>query len=158
VPTRLWRLLRIHSLYLRDWKRVTVATISDGMSCRRGLVSGLPTSRGGKQSSLIASHEVLRPRLGILISSTSDGAANVTGLHSGWKSLVENACEGKGPLFRVYCGPHRLNLANGRAIAAFRSTGFKRLDKLYLAVKLLWKKANLIVKMGCQSPYHVEAR
>jgi hypothetical protein len=93
-----------------------------------------------------------------LIGCTSDGAANMTGVHIGWQSLVEKACEGKGPFFRVHCGPHRLNLVNGRAIAALRSTGSKWLDKLYVAVKLLRKQANLIEKMGCQSPYHVEVR
>jgi hypothetical protein len=51
-----------------------------------------------------------------------------------------------------------LNLVNGRAIAALRSTGSKWLEKLYVAVKLLRKQANLIEKMGCQSPYHVEVR
>jgi hypothetical protein len=65
-----------------------------------------------------------------LIGCSSDGAANMTSVHSGWQSLVEKACEGKGPFFRVNCGPHRLNLVNGKAIAALRSTGSKWLDKL----------------------------
>jgi hypothetical protein len=37
-----------------------------------------------------------------LIGCTSDGAANMTGVHIGWQSLVEKACEGKGPFFRVH--------------------------------------------------------
>jgi uncharacterized protein (DUF1501 family) len=60
-----------------------------------------------------------------LFGCTSDGAANMTGVHSGWQSLVEKTSEGKGPFFRVHCGPHRLNLVNGKAIAALRSTGSK---------------------------------
>jgi hypothetical protein len=32
-----------------------------------------------------------------LIGCTSDGAANMTGVHSGWQSLVEKTSEGKGP-------------------------------------------------------------
>jgi hypothetical protein len=47
---------------------------------------------------------------------------------------------------------------NGRAIAPLRYAGSKLLDKLYVAVKLLRKQANLIVKMGSQSPYLVEVR
>jgi hypothetical protein len=82
----------------------------------------------------------------------------MTGLHSGWQSLVERVSEGTGPFFRVQCGPHRLNFANGKAIAALMSTGSKWLDKLYVAVKLLRKQANLIETMGSQSPYHVEVR
>jgi hypothetical protein len=66
------------------------------------------------------------------------------------------ACEGKGPFFRVHCGPHWLNLVNGTAIAALRSTGSIWLDKLHLAVKLLRKQFNLIEKMGSQCSYHVE--
>jgi hypothetical protein len=89
---------------------------------------------------------------------TSDGAANMTGVHSGWQSLVEKACEGNRPFFRVHCGPHRLNFVNGRAFAALSSTDSKLLYKLYVSVKLLRKQANLIEKMGCQSPYYVEFR
>jgi hypothetical protein len=51
---------------------------------------------------------------------TSDRAANMTGVHSGWQLLVEKACKVKGPFFRVHCGPHLLNLVNGKAIAALR--------------------------------------
>jgi hypothetical protein len=47
-----------------------------------------------------------------------------------------------------------VDLLNGRAIAAFRSTGFKRLDKLYVAVKLLWKKVLIYERENkpCFSP------
>jgi hypothetical protein len=78
-----------------------------------------------------------------------------TGVHSGWQSPVEKACDGKGPFFRVHSGPHRLNLVSGKTIAALRSTGCKWLDKHYVAVKLLREQANLFEKMGSQSPYHV---
>jgi hypothetical protein len=89
---------------------------------------------------------------------TSDRAANMTGVHSGWQSLVEKACEVKGPFFRVHYGPHLLNLVNGKAIAALRSTGSKWLDKVYVAVTLLRKQSNLFEKMGSQSQYRVEVR
>jgi hypothetical protein len=104
---------------------------------------------------LDALHSAWRSKL---TGCTSDGAANMMGVHGGWQSLVAKAREGKGPFFGVHCGPHRLNLVNGRAIAALRSNGSKWLDKLYIAVKLFQKQANLFEKMGCQSPYYVEVR
>jgi hypothetical protein len=91
-----------------------------------------------------------------LIDLTSDGAGNMAGHFSGWQKLVQNACQR--PLRRVHCGPHSLILINGRAIAALLDTSSGWFDKLYVAVKLLRKKGNLIETIGIQSPYHVEVR
>jgi hypothetical protein len=70
-----------------------------------------------------------------LIGVTSDGAANMAGRFSGWQKLLQDACES--PFYRVHCGPHRLSLINGRAIATLRKTRSGWLDKLYVTVKLL---------------------
>jgi hypothetical protein len=91
-----------------------------------------------------------------LIGITSDGAANMAGRFSGWQKLLQNACQS--PFDRVHCGPHCINLINGRAIAALRDTSSGWFEKLHVAVKLLRKQANLIETMGSQSPYHVEVR
>jgi hypothetical protein len=93
-----------------------------------------------------------------LLGATSDGTSNMTGCYSGWKSRLANSCAGRGPLYRIHCSSHRVNLVNGRAIAALRETGSGWLDTLYRVVKLLRKQGNLIERMGAQSPYHVEVR
>jgi hypothetical protein len=54
------------------------------------------------------------------IGSTSDGAANMMGIYSGWQVRLLKICQGSGLLYRIHCGPYLLNLVNGRAIAALR--------------------------------------
>jgi hypothetical protein len=93
-----------------------------------------------------------------LIGSTSDGAANTMGIYSGWQVRLLKNCQSSGPFYRIHCGPHRLNLVDGRAIAALRAIESGWFDKLLDAIKLLRKQANLIERMGSQSPYHVEVR
>jgi hypothetical protein len=65
-----------------------------------------------------------------LIDSTSDGAPNKMGIYSGWQMRLLKSCQGSGPYYRIHCGPHRLNLVNGRAIAALRETESGWLEKL----------------------------
>jgi hypothetical protein len=70
-----------------------------------------------------------------LIGVTSDRAATMAGRFSGWQKLFRNAYQR--PFYRVKCGPHCLNLIDGRATAAFRDTGLGWLDKLVVAVVML---------------------
>jgi hypothetical protein len=93
-----------------------------------------------------------------LLGAISDGASSMTGCYSGWKTRLTNRCADGGPFYRIHCGPHRVNLLNGRAIKALRETGSGWLNALYKVVTLLRKHGNLIEEMGAQSPYHVEVR
>jgi hypothetical protein len=72
-----------------------------------------------------------------LIGSTSDGAANMMGIYSGWQVRLLKSCQGSGSFYRIHCGPHLLNPVNGRAIAALRETEPGWLEKLLVVIKLL---------------------
>jgi hypothetical protein len=84
-----------------------------------------------------------------LIGVTRRGAANMAGRFSGRQKILQNAFQR--PFYTVHCGPHCLNLINGRAIAALRDTSSGWFEKLYVAVKFLRKRENLIETMGTQS-------
>jgi hypothetical protein len=93
-----------------------------------------------------------------VMGATTDGASSLIGCNSGWRSRLANSCAGGGPFYPINCSSHRVNLVNGRAIAALRETGSGWLDTLYKVVKLLRKQGNLIERTGSQPPYHVEVR
>jgi hypothetical protein len=52
-----------------------------------------------------------------ILGATSDGTANMSGCVSGWQKRMEESCVHES-FFRVHCGAHLLNLANGRGMAA----------------------------------------
>jgi hypothetical protein len=45
-----------------------------------------------------------------LISSTSDSAANMMGIYSGWQVRLLKSFQGSGSIYRIHCGSHRLYL------------------------------------------------
>lgn len=95
-----------------------------------------------------------------IIGSTSDGAANMMGPHSGWQTRLNDASleAGETMFFQNHCGPHQLNLITGKAIAALESTGSRWMSKLTEIIKYTRKESNLIEDMGSQSPYYIEVR
>jgi hypothetical protein len=72
-----------------------------------------------------------------LIGSTSDGAANMMVIYSGWQVRLLKSCQGSGQFYMIHSGPHCLNLFNGRAIGALRETESGWLEKLLVKIKLL---------------------
>lgn len=101
--------------------------------------------------------EVLDPldleRRANLIRATCDVASTMSGKFSSLQKLLQDAYHS--PSY-MYCGPHRVNLVNGRTVVAIRKTDSDWVEKLYLVVKLLRKQGRLIESMGTQSPYHQE--
>jgi hypothetical protein len=73
-----------------------------------------------------------------LFGSTGDGAENMMGIYSGWQVRLLKSCQGSGPCYRIHCGPHRLNLVNGREIAAVRETESGWLEKLLVVIKFFF--------------------
>lgn len=95
-----------------------------------------------------------------LMASTSDGAANMLGCEVGWQTRLEEASQesGEETFFKFHCGPHRLNLVNGKAMKALQNTLSEWTSELHKTVKFTRKEANLIEETGSQSPYHIEVR
>lgn len=60
-----------------------------------------------------------------LMGSTSDGASNMLGCELGWQTRLEEASmeSREETFFKFHCGAHRLNLVNGKAMAALTATG-----------------------------------
>jgi hypothetical protein len=99
-----------------------------------------------------------------VVGVASDGAANMTGIDSGWQTCERKACVGEcaSTFFRIWCGNHQLDLVDKVAIAAMgeadNDSESTWLSTLHAIVKFLRKQSSLIQDMGSKSPYCINVR
>lgn len=95
-----------------------------------------------------------------LMGATSDGAGNMVGVDLGWQTRLEEASleSGESVFYLYHCGPHKVNIVNGKAVIALEKTGSGWMAKFHDIIKWTRKEANLVEEMGTQAKNHISVR